>query len=499
MSLQLRQRVILIVLFMICYSYVLPRWSDWSQNSRLDLVLALADDGAVSIDRYIANTGDYALYNGHAYSDKAPGVALIALPVYIALRPVLNHPSLRSHLQSLASSGALASTLRAEGTGLNEEKVRFALVQYALTILSITVAAALFSVVFYGALRHIQIDSAPALLGVLAYGLGTTAVPYAGNLYSHQLVAVLLFGAFSLAWRCSPATTNWWSRSLLCGLLLGWAVISEYPAALPALAIGIYSLYRQRWRWMIPMIIGAMPPMLLMIIHNLVAFDTPWPVGYAHSAFWGSQLRSGFMSVTYPHLIALWGLTFGGFRGLFVRAPWLLLAVPGYIAWWKSSHWRAELWVALVVPLSLFLFYSSSEALWWGGFAAGPRYLVATLPFLALPAAWWIGQYWRQRAARLLAVALVSLSAAATWAEALAGQLFPDEQIKATWSKYVLPAWERGDIARNLGSALGLHGAASLLPLLAAATLLIVLLFRQTNRQANSEQMAASSIIVQSS
>ena len=118
---------------------------------------------------------------------------------------------------------------------------------------------------------------------------------------------------------------------------------------------------------------------------------------------------------------------------------------------------------------------------------------------MALPAIWWLGQHWHHKAARALAITLVCLSIAATWAEALAGQLFPDEQIKATWSDYVLPAWERGDIARNVGSALGLHGVASLLPLLGVSILLILLLFTQKDRQANSQQPVASSVMVRSS
>jgi hypothetical protein len=170
------------------------------------------------------------------------------------------------------------------------------------------------------------------------------------------------------------------------------------------------------------------------------------------------------MSITHPHLSALWGLTFSAFRGLFFRAPWLLLAIPGFIAWWRSGRLRAEWWTLLLAALTLLLFYGSS-AMWWGGFAAGPRYIVPLIPFLALPAAWMLSRLWDRLPLRIGALALIALSLMLVWAEAVAGQLFPTDALRTTWTSYVLPAWAAGDIARNLGMALGFNGPFSLLPL----------------------------------
>src|SRR5919202_6154659 len=52
----------------------------WNQNSRLDLSRALVERGTLQIDAYADNTGDKAVFDGHAYSDKAPGQALAAVP-----------------------------------------------------------------------------------------------------------------------------------------------------------------------------------------------------------------------------------------------------------------------------------------------------------------------------------------------------------------------------------------------------------------------------------
>lgn len=474
----MRRPLLIFVLLLACYAYVLPRWSDWNQNSRLNLVLALVDDGTVAIDRYVANTGDYAIYQGRAYTDKPPGLSFLALPAYLVLSPILDLPPLKDRLQTMSSGAAFGATLREDGTGLRADKIRFALVQYILTLIVVATPAAALGVLFYLALGRLGVAPTPAAVGALAYGLGTVAAPYAGNFYAHQVAATLLFGAFLIAWPApDEARQRLFARALLCGLLLGWAVISEYPVALPAAVIGLYALWRRGPRWLAPLVIGGVIPVALLAVYDLVAFGTPLPVGYAHSALWQGQHTTGFMSVTYPHAEALWGLTFGAFRGLFVRAPWLLLALPAYVIWWRSGQRRPEWWALLLAPLLLVLFYGSS-AMWWGGFAVGPRYIVPILPLLALPAAWYLARLWAGPMRRAAAIALVLTSVALVWVEATASQLFPSDAIRATWTGYVLPAWASGDIARNLGMAFGLAGPLSLLPLAAlalGATALIIL------------------------
>ncbi|MFV9504555.1 MAG: hypothetical protein AB4911_08300 [Oscillochloridaceae bacterium umkhey_bin13] len=469
---------LIFALLLICYAYTLPRWSDWNQNSRLNLVLALVDDGTVSIDRYVANTGDYAIYNGRTYTDKPPGLSFMALPVYLGLRPILDLPPVQTRLQALGGGAAFEQTLREDGSGLASAKIRFALVQYALTLVVVATSAAMLGVLFFWALLRLGARPGAAAFGALAFGLATTAAPYAGNFYSHQFVAALLFAAFFVAWpHPEDAQRSSFARALLCGLLLGWAVISEYPAVLPGIVIALYALVRRGLRWFGPLVVGGALPLLLLVVYDLVAFGTPLPIGYAHSALWQDQHTTGFMSLTYPRLEALFGLTFGSFRGLFFRAPWLLLAIPALVLWWRQRRLRAEWWVVLLASLSLLLFYGSS-AMWWGGFAAGPRYLVPLIPFLALPAAWAITRLWLRPGARLVAISLATLSLLLVWSETLAGQLFPSDAIRATWSAYVLPAWANGDIARNLGMALGLAGPLSVLPLLIlvlAGTVLLTL------------------------
>src|SRR5258708_7418524 len=61
----------------------------WNQNSRFDLVRAILERGTLRIDAYRENTEDKTVANGHFYSDKAPGLVLLAVPAAAASRPVL--------------------------------------------------------------------------------------------------------------------------------------------------------------------------------------------------------------------------------------------------------------------------------------------------------------------------------------------------------------------------------------------------------------------------
>ncbi|MEP7189587.1 MAG: hypothetical protein ABI901_10395, partial [Roseiflexaceae bacterium] len=123
-------------------------------------------------------------------------------------------------------------------------------------------------------------------------------------------------------------------------------------------------------------------------------------------------------------------------------------------------HW----WVAVLTPLSMLLFYGSS-AMWPGGFATGPRYLVLIAPFLVCGCAPTTLVLWRRMAGRIALFSLIAVSLVITWSEAVARQSFPPDTIANPWIGYTWPAWRDADIARNLGTFLGLRGGLSLLPL----------------------------------
>lgn len=454
----------LALILLISYAYFFPRWADPNQNSRLDMVVAVVEDGTFAIDPYVANTVDYARVGEHYYSDKPPGTAFLGIPVYAALKFVLDTPIVNRLVERLAASEAFRATLREGGSGVYAAKVRFALAQVVLTLCISTLAAVILGVLLYRALLSMKIKRGPSLGAVLGVGLLSPVFAYSNAFYGHVLSAALLFGAFSLIRGAHPERL--W-HLIGVGLLLGYAVITEYPVILIAGVLAVYLGWRLVQRRVGTRLIWAALPALLigggLMAYNQAVFGGPFRLGYGYSELWESQHQTGFMSLTMPHPDALWGITFSPFRGLFFLSPLLLLSLSGFVFWWRGGRYRAEWWVSLVSVGLMFLFNASS-VMWWGGFAIGPRYVLPAYPFIALALGFGLAAGWRHRWFRGMATALGGWSLAATWGLTLAGQAFPSDVIRNPWLEYALPNWQAGNLARNAGTLLGLHGVAGLLP-----------------------------------
>ena len=468
--------IAIFVVLLVCYVYTFPRWADPNQNSRLDLVVAVVDKGTLRIDDYVDNTVDYAKFEGHYYSDKAPGAAFLGIPVYAAMKSVLSLPVMDKLMDYLSHNQALAATLREGGTGLLEDKVRFAMGQVAVTFVTAMLPTAILGVLLYRLLKEFGLNQWTRILLTLIYGLATPAFAYAGAFYGHQLAAACLFAAFYLVFMKQGERIGV-GRLLAVGLLLGYAVITEYPAVLIAAILFLYTFYRLRdRRRIIWAVLAGIPPGLLLAAYNFAIFHTPLPVGYSYSELWVEQHHTGFMSLTWPRWSAAWGITFGLFRGLFVLSPVLLLAVPGFVAWWRTRERRPEWLVALISVLAFFLFNASS-IMWWGGFAIGPRYLLPMFPFMILPIAYFVRRWGRRIWVQVLVGTLSIWSLAAVWGLTLAGQHFPTEEHRFPLWEYAWPAWRQGNIARNAGMLLRLPGLVSLLPLVVVVMAVLGVLF----------------------
>jgi hypothetical protein len=460
-----RQELMLVILLVSCYGYFFPRWADWNQNSRFDLVIAIVQDHSLMIDKYMANTGDYAFIDGHYYSDKAPGTALLAAPVYALFRTIFHSPAGGLTDAVASDNPALQATLRPGGSGVQVEKLDYFIPLVIVTFVVVAVPSAILGLLFCRVASHFGLDQRQSMIITLLYGLATSAFPYANNLVGHQLAACLLFTAFAVILGVRLRILgDWW---VVCiGFLLGYAVITEYPAAMVAAVLGLYALLALGTpaRVVVRLVLGAIPPLILLVVYDYVAFGTPLPIGYLHSTLWTDVHQTGFVSLTYPRLDALWGLTFGVHRGLFFLSPFLLCSALGYWALWQNRKRRAEFWVLVLAPLA-FLLFNSSSAMWQGGFAVGPRYLVPSLPFLALAAGVGVAQAWQRPALRPLVAGVGIWSLFAVWAETMGGQSFPDYTQNPLFD-LSLPRLAAGDIARNAGMVLGLAGWASLVPLL---------------------------------
>lgn len=314
--------VALFLLLLVCYTYTFPRWADPNQNSRLNMVVAVVEDGTFQIDKYVHNTVDYAKVGEHYYSDKAPGAAFLGIPVYAGLKVFLDLPLIDNFMTKLANNEAFKATLRENGSGILKEKVRFALAQVAITFVVSAIPTALLGVLLYRVLAQFTTKLWPRVTLVLGYGLLTPAFAYAGAFYGHQLSAALLFGAFYLVFSVFRVQGSIFKvpRLLVIGLLLGYSVVTEYPTLLMVGILYLYTLYALyhsgQWLQIGWVTLTAGLVAVGWMSYNTLIFGGPLELGYSHSELWTQQHHTGFMSLSLPRWEAVWGITFGVFRGL---------------------------------------------------------------------------------------------------------------------------------------------------------------------------------------
>jgi 4-amino-4-deoxy-L-arabinose transferase-like glycosyltransferase len=438
---------------LLCYGYFIPRSgrSDWAASARADLVFAVADRGVLHIDDFHENTGDKAFYRGHHYAVGSIGPSLLALPAYLAVRPLLR---------------------RIESPAPRE---RAALL--VMTLAAVSIPSALLGVLVYAFASRFTRRDRWAFVAALVYGLCTVAFPYAKALFQHQVSAFGAFAGFYLLWRVVREGAAPW-RLWAAGGLFGLSAVSEYPVVLFLAAIVVWAWVEAEDRWALQRVVwGALPLLLLFAAYNLAAFDSPFPVGYRYHVEYQGVHARGFMGITAPTWAGVYGITLSPYRGLFFLSPVLLLALPGLVLLWRDRRERRTAALLATVILG-FILYVGSYAYWWGGDAIGPRFLVPAVPFMILAVSRAFDEWLERPVGRWLVGGLALLSGAHVWIQSVAGQRYPPYEFRGRvvtnpTLDWALPLLREGDVAVNYGTILGLRGLVSLLPLLLAAALLL--------------------------
>jgi hypothetical protein len=435
-----------LALFCVClaaYGYFVYRGAHHNPDSRLALTYAVVERGALDIAADAAGTLDRALVGGHAYTDKAPGLSFLLVPLYAGLRLVL------------------------PATLLGPED-RF-LARYLLTFFGLGIPGALFAAYLFTWLGRLEGRIGPRLAVAAGYALGSPVYPFTVSAFGHVPAGMCLFGAFAALYR-SPEERDPAGRPgpagrrvVLAGLLLGLAVAIEYPAAPAAAVVAGYGLWRGR---SLPRLLaGALPPLLLLAAYHQAVFGLPWGVGYAHldpGTGYAAGQAGAFFGVGLPAPGVALALLAGVRRGLLVHAPWLFLALPGAVLLWRRQRPVAA--VALGVS-GAFLAINSGYVFWDGGASWGPRHLVPALPFLALLALPGAAR-WPRPAWLLVAVSvLLTLGAVAT-------RTLPDPEVRVPLRDVLLPRVLEGAVTNNWGQLAGLGAWRGVVPLLAAVLLL---------------------------
>lgn len=354
--------------------------------SRFDLVFSFvepetADTFSFRINRFIRdpmqgiNTVDWAQNPGHDqsfYSNKAPGPALLGIPVYAAIYWLER-----------------ACNIWPEAPGMTIANC------YAVNLVVTVLPVSLSLVCFYWLLLPVFAGQRrwPIILTVTLY-FGTLMLPYSTQFWGHTTAAAfIVIGLYLLQMESRKAL-------FFSGLLFGLGVLCEYSVAITVLLLIPFLLCRKQQfgsgfrekaiaglktegRNLTWFILGGLPMLIIFMAYHLVCFGSPFTIANFHNnpVFKTAEAAGGLFQLSNLW-VAFSGLLFSTYRGLFPHMP-ALVAIVAVI---PVIHrlWRKPLFWLAALNILGFLLMNVTFNGWHGGDCLGPRYQIPVLPFYVL-------------------------------------------------------------------------------------------------------------------
>ncbi|HUK13739.1 MAG TPA: hypothetical protein VLW17_10610 [Thermoanaerobaculaceae bacterium] len=391
----------------------------WNQNSHLDLTRAIVERGTLAIDAYADNTRHVSQSGGHVYSNKSPGLSLLAAVPYGLLFAA-------ERAGGVQTSGIAALTVNA----------------WLCTVATCGLLGAVIPVALYRhARRGFGLPPRWSAAIALAAALGTPLWPYATMLYLHVPSAALLLIAVLASGRSDRRAPAVAGGAAAAAGLLNYLCLPLVPVIVARV---VWNAANRR-RASALAVAAAFPPLGLLAAYQALAFGSVFRSSFhgVSEQFLSSARWLGILGA--PSAAAAWGVTFSPYRGLFAAAPVLVLALAGAVQSWRRRSRRGELaLIGLAVAVSVGFNVCFNG--WPGGWAFGPRYLVPIVPLLAVAAMHVAGR--RRRTWIALAGVSVAVSLAVS---AVSPQVPPD--VAAPLTRYVIPLLIRGRLGADLAGS----------------------------------------------
>lgn len=429
--------------------------------------------GHRNVDLLARDAIDLAWTDGHYHAAKSPGLDMVLAPVAVAFR------SARLTFHNAPPSTWLQTQTRPVA-GMARDI-------WVLTLFGALLPAIALMLLVAREAERLRPGSGPVAAATI--GAGSLMLPFSTLLFSHALSATLGFAGFSLLARSGRAASPRSRRMAAAGLLLGFAVVTEYPLALLALVSFVFvATQADRLRKLLAFCAGGIVGALPQLVYAWWVYGSP-----LHSTYAGAVLHAGksghdvlganadgFFGITKPDIHALLELLFSG-RGLFVVTPVAAVGVVGLVQLARRGE-RAYAFSGLAT-LAAFLLYDCSYWTPFGGATPGPRFLIPVLPFLAVGVAVAWGSMRRVVAPLLLA------SVATLAVETSTSPLLVVTTTSVWWYRF-----RHGQFVSTLGDATGIwHGGTSIAVFMAAiAGALVVAIGRPA---INARSMATAGTI----
>jgi len=454
-------------------------FGSWAFNpnsaTRLLAATAIVERGDARIDRFADMTIDKALFDGHFYMDKAPGMTLMALP-WVALA---------NHVTGQTSADVPPKLFDPAAETFLRLRLRVA-IAFTNAVLAALAAVALLQLG-----TGLTGSRAAGLFAAIGFALGTTIWGWSTTYFGHAATTALIAIALWAVWRGTSGGAPG-RHALIAGLALGWAVVIEHSAILTGAPVALWALWRIR-TWAPPRIArtiglalaGGAAASIPLFAYNLAVFGHPFQTGYAGVVgFEGMQ--QGLFGLTYPKPDILWEILGGKRRGIVWVAPVLVLAPFGIWTLLRDPRTR-DIGVAAAAGAVVAFLYHASYVYWDGGNSTGPRHALPAVAYLAIGlAAFWASA---NRVEKWLGGGFLAVSVALNLAIAAAEILAP-HFYTAPVAQHVIPKFLSGDIRTIPGEFWGWSPRAGLGLYLALAALLTALLARAWQRESQAPETA---------
>ncbi len=349
-----------------------PPFETSLERGRYAQVVALSETGDVKIDKfYMFLKPDIAWYNGHFYSTFPPGLAFVAVPFYLL------------------------------GRFLNLSQV--------FTFLTTTAFSILTAWLVYKCALKLNLNEQAAVFVTILFSLATVIWAYSVTLSAHTLSAFLLILCFYEYLQIGFKKDNF-LPFLILGVAYSLNLFVDYPNLVIFLPIVIMAFIKSLvsptdtelevkipYDSLVFFLTFFIVFMLFGIFNQthygrFIAFSNTFSLKTLEQSGilknYNQLTNTLFSNVHYANrfsitqtIYGIYVLLFSHDRGLFYFFPVTLLAILGSVILFRKQRYTL-ITIALTFLANVFVYGSYDDP--WGGWSFGPRYLIVSLPLIAL-------------------------------------------------------------------------------------------------------------------
>ncbi|MDG6904160.1 MAG: hypothetical protein JRN20_00070 [Nitrososphaerota archaeon] len=351
---------------------------------------------------------DVFIYHGNYFMANAPGAAFIALPFAIL-------------------GFVLEGHFTVWGDVLLLTEIPAALANAVAAVMVFKLSSLYFK-------KHVS-----AFLA-LCYAFSTISWPFATYLYQSDFAAMFDLIAIYFAIKIARADSDSISQdvridtislALFCGLAVTAGTLVDYVNEVLIPIIGVYIFFSVKGNSSILFNPERIKLVVFFLLESAGLFSVLFGI-YNYASFGmifvnSEQMylngASVFTSFTYPIYKGMLLNSVTPMRGLLFYDPVLILGVIGFWRMFKKKILRETLFL-LAVFLGIFLPYSA----WYsvtGGISFGPRFLVAAIPYLLIPAGYVISDLRWKNYSFVIAYILFAAGAIENGLDSTVGVLIP--------------------------------------------------------------------------